>query len=123
MREFLKLKEAGGSVLGEEEALEIMGKRRYYGVFDEKQLVSIACSYLRTADVWLTGDVYTHPAYRGRGYAKAATSAITRDTVVSGARALLHVAADNEPALRVYRALGYRAVSRKPRMFYSPRGG
>ncbi|HDD33548.1 MAG TPA: GNAT family N-acetyltransferase, partial [Thermofilaceae archaeon] len=84
-------------------------------------LVSIACAYLRLPEVWVVGDVYTHPAYRGRGYAKAATSAITSDAISAGAIAMLHVAEGNEPALRVYRALGYRVTGRKPWVFYSPR--
>ncbi len=48
------------------------------------------------------------------------TSAVTRDAVASGARALLHVSEANEPALRVYSALGYRAASRKPWVFFNP---
>lgn len=66
------------------------------------------------------GNVYTHPDYRGRGYAKTVTSAITGDALLSGARALLHVAEDNEPAIRVYRTLGYRTISRKPWVFFKP---
>jgi Predicted acetyltransferase len=58
----------------------------------------------------MVGDVYTRPEYRGRGNAKAVTSAITREAIVSGAMASLHVKANNEPAIKVYRSLGYIIV-------------
>ncbi len=48
------------------------------------------------------------------GYAKAVTSAVTRDAIFSGALAMLHVEEENEPAIRAYRRLGYRVVRRKP---------
>ena len=120
VRQYVNLKAAGGIAVEEEEAREVLGKYRYYGVFEEGRLASIACTYLRLPEVWVIGDVYTHPAYRGRGYAKAATSAITSDAISAGAIAMLHVAEGNEPALRVYRALGYRVTGRKPWVFYSP---
>ena len=100
-----------------EEARRLLGKWRWYGVFREDELVSVAAAYLRLPEVWVIGGVYTRTALRGRGYAKAVTTAITRDAVGSGARALLHVAEDNEPAKRVYTALGYRRVARRPWVF------
>lgn len=117
---FRELKLLSGVFLTLEEAKRMLGKRRYYGVFADDELVSIACAYVRMADVWVVGDVFTHPDYRGRGYAKAATSAITRDAVSSGAVAMLHVASGNEPAIRVYKALGYRVVHSTPWIMYVP---
>ena len=117
---FLELARARGLSLTAEGARELLAKRRYYGVFEAGELVSVACAYLRLPEVWIVGDVYTLPERRGRGYAKAAASAVTRDALASGARALLHVRESNEPAIRVYTALGYRAVARKPWVFFSP---
>ena len=116
LEQFLELKrEAGVSEAG---ALYAIRAFRYYGVFEDGVLASVACAYLRLPEVWAIGDVYTREEYRGRGYAKAATSAITADALRAGAIALLHVAEDNAPALRVYRALGYREVRRKPWVFF-----
>ncbi len=93
---------------------ELLKKWRYYGVFVEDRLVSVACAYIRMPEVWCIGDVYTLEEHRGRGYGKTVTSAITRDAVSSGAIALLHVAEDNAVARRVYRALGFRALRTRP---------
>lgn len=106
--------------VGEGEARWRLERWRYCGVFVGGELVSVACAYLRLPEVWIIGDVYTHPAHRGRGYAKAATTAVTRDAIASGATAMLHVAEDNEPAIRAYRALGYRTAARRPWIFYTP---
>jgi ribosomal protein S18 acetylase RimI-like enzyme len=117
---FLELARARGLSLTAKEARELLAKRRYYGVFEAGALVSVACAYLRLPEVWIVGDVYTLPEHRNRGHAKAVTSAVTRDALASGAHALLHVHEVNKPAIRVYTALGYRAVARKPWVFFSP---
>jgi predicted GNAT family acetyltransferase len=104
---FLELIRSRGQTLNREEAREILKKRRYYGVIVDGKLVSTASRYITLEEIHMIGDVYTRPEYRGRGYAKAATSAITREAIVSGAIASLHVEANNEPAIKVYRSLGY----------------
>lgn len=103
-----------------EKAVKLLSKYRCYGVFINDKLVSQACTFFRLQEVWPIGNVYTHPNYRERGYAKIVTSAITRDAIQSGAKALLHVASDNTPAIRVYRKIGYQVLSRKPWVFYEP---
>ncbi|MCD6278253.1 MAG: hypothetical protein J7J11_01075 [Desulfurococcales archaeon] len=63
-------------------------------------------------------ETYLHTlTIEGEGTAKAVTSAITKDAVASGARALLHVREVNKPAIKVYEALGYKEISRKPWIF------
>lgn len=103
-----ELKALQGVRLSRDEALRLARLMRYHGVFEGGRLASIAGTYVRTRDVWVVGDVYTRPECRGRGYAKAATSAVTMEAPSSGAVALLHVEEDNLPARRVYEALGYR---------------
>ncbi len=120
VEEFLKLTRMSGWEIDKERARELLANRRYYGMFKEGKLVSIACAFFRMPEVWPIGHVYTHLDYRGRGYAKTVTSAITEDALLSGAKALLHVAEDNEPAIRVYKTLGYRTISRKPWVFFKP---
>ena len=110
---FLDIKRCQGREAGRGKALRILRRWRYHGIFAEGMLVSIACAYLRLPEVWVVGDVFTRPKFRGRGYAKSVTSAVTGDAIVSGAVAMLHVREDNEPALKVYRALGYREFGKK----------
>ena len=118
--EFIKIKSSQGVPLDPSTAGNLIRAGRYYGVFEGPSLASIARSYVRMPEVWVIGDVYTHPSYRGKGYAKIATSAITRDCIASGAMALLHVESSNDHAIRVYRALGYEAISQRPWIFYTP---
>ena len=120
VEEFLKLLHVSGWKATKEIVKELLTKRRYYGIFKEGKLVSIACAFFRMPEVWPIGNVYTHPNYRNRGYAKTVTSAITKDALQAGARALLHVAKDNAPAIRVYKALGYKEIMRKPWVFFNP---
>ncbi len=54
------------------------------------------------------------------GYAKAAVSALTREAVASGAYAGVHVEENNEPAIRVYRNLGYRITKTRTWIFAHP---
>jgi GNAT superfamily N-acetyltransferase len=117
---FLRAMERRGRRLGEGGARLLLERLRYYGVILDGELVSYAARCLSTPEVWLVCDVYTEPEYRGRGLAKAATSAVTRDAIASGARALLHVEEGNEPALRVYRALGYRRLATRPWLLTRP---
>ena len=79
-----------------------------YGVFQEGALVSVAGTSVRTDDAWIVGGVVTLPAYRRRGYARHATSAVTRLALESAGRAGLWVDAANAPAIALYQELGYR---------------
>lgn len=82
----------------------------YYGAFTGGKLASLGGTYLKLPEIWIIGDVVTLPEHRGRGLAKAVVSAITDDALKSGAMAMLHVDEDNEPAVRVYRSLGFLAI-------------
>mgnify|MGYP001772500806 CR=1 FL=1 len=93
-----------------EEAREILKAYPHYGVVVGNTLASIAASYITLPWVYVVGGVFTRERYRGRGYAKAVVSAITREALSSGAIAGLHVEAGNEPAIRVYETLGYKAT-------------
>ena len=59
------------------------------------------------------GNIYTRPSARGRGYAAAITAAVTAELLVGPYRdVILNVAVANEPAVRLYRGLGFRAHCR-----------
>ena len=62
----------------------------------------------REAGLAVVGNVLTHADHRGRGYAKAVTSAVTAELLRFCDQVVLNVRADNPPALQAYRRLGYR---------------
>ena len=81
----------------------------YRGVVVEGRLVSVAGTHAISAvhGIAVVGNVYTHPDYRGRGYATVATSAVTETLLERCGDVVLSVSEENEPALQAYRQLGY----------------
>ena len=53
------------------------------------------------------GNVLTHHDFRGRGFAKQTTSAVTQELLRTCDDVVLNVRSDNPPALNAYRRLGY----------------
>ena len=82
----------------------------YRGVFEQGELVAVAGTHLVTPSmgVAVVGNVFTHAAWRGRGLAKQATSAVTAELLERGCWLVaLTVDPDNTPAVRAYERLGY----------------
>ncbi len=80
----------------------------FYGVFEGDDLVAAAGTHLVSRDEGAAaiGNVYTKRERRGRGYSRAATSAVLqelKDLPTVG----LNVRADNTSAVRVYQSLGF----------------
>jgi uncharacterized protein len=65
----------------------------------------------RLPDMVQVGGVYTPPAQRGRGYARAAVALSLLEARARGAgRAVLFTGDDNRPAIGAYRAIGFRRI-------------
>jgi ribosomal protein S18 acetylase RimI-like enzyme len=81
----------------------------YYGIRVNGRLVAAAGTHVvsREAGLAVVGNVLTHAEHRGRGYAKATTSAVTAELLRSCDQVVLNVRADNPPAIAAYRRLGY----------------
>ena len=81
----------------------------YYGVFAEGRLVAIAGTHVVAPGegVAVVGNVYTHPRYRGRGYATIASGAVAAELLRSCPLVALTVNPDNTPAVRAYEKLGF----------------
>jgi RimJ/RimL family protein N-acetyltransferase len=81
----------------------------YYGIRAGGRLVAAAGTHVisQEARLAVVGNVLTHVDYRGRGYATAATGAVTADLLRTCDQVTLNVRADNPPALQAYRRLGY----------------
>ncbi|HTE83318.1 MAG TPA: GNAT family N-acetyltransferase, partial [Dehalococcoidia bacterium] len=81
----------------------------YYGVFDRQRLVSVAGTHV-ISEQWsiaVVGNVFTHPSYRGLGYARLSTGAVTADLLERCRDVVLTVDPQNTPAVRAYRRLGF----------------
>jgi ribosomal protein S18 acetylase RimI-like enzyme len=87
-----------------------IGDGLYYGMRVGGRLVSAAGTHVisPTARLAAVGNVMTHAEFRGRGYATAATGAVTADLLRFCDQVVLNVRADNPPALAAYRRLGYQ---------------
>jgi GNAT superfamily N-acetyltransferase len=82
----------------------------YYGIRINGRLVAAAGTHVisREAGLAVVGNVLTHADHRGRGYAKATTSAVTAELLRYCDQVALNVRADNPPAIAAYRRLGYQ---------------
>ncbi|MBN1978755.1 MAG: GNAT family N-acetyltransferase [Anaerolineae bacterium] len=82
----------------------------FHGVFEDGRLVAAAGTHLisPTYGVAAVGNVFTHPDFRGRGYATAATGAVVTELWSRGMHAIvLNVNQKNETAIRIYERLGF----------------
>lgn len=81
----------------------------YFGVYDGPTLAAAAGTHVRSTEFGLAavGNVLTRPAYRNRGLATVATSAVTEACFERHRDVVLNVREDNHPAIAVYRRLGY----------------
>ncbi|HWO94267.1 MAG TPA: GNAT family N-acetyltransferase [Dehalococcoidia bacterium] len=84
----------------------------YYGMLVDGRLVAAAGTHVvgPTQGIAVVGNVFTHPAHRGRGFAKATTSAVTAALLERCSDVVLTVDPSNTPAVEAYRALGYEHV-------------
>ena len=82
----------------------------YYGIRVAGRLVAAAGTHVISPQAKLAavGNVMTHVDYRGRGFAKITTSAVTQELLRTCDEVVLNVRSDNPPAIAAYRALGYR---------------
>ncbi len=83
----------------------------YYATLENDRVVSMAGTHIVAPNegIAVVGNVYTHPRYRGRGYATQATSAVTAELLETCPLVALTVDPKNLPAVRAYEKLGYRA--------------
>lgn len=83
----------------------------FFGIFRDGALLAVAGSHFLTPSegVASVGYVYTAPDERGKGYAKATTSAVVQTFFELGIRDIvLNVARPNIAAIRSYEQLGFR---------------
>ena len=82
----------------------------FYGVQQDGNLVSVAGVHLASlhTSIGAIGNVFTHPAYRGRGFAGRCVSAVVEALQADGiSTIILNVEQSNLGAVRVYERLGF----------------
>ena len=86
----------------------------YRGIVVDGRLVAVAGTHVVSPEegVAVVGNVFTHPRYRGRGYATLVTGAVTAALLKHCRDVVLTVDPKNIPAVRAYWRLGYSEVCR-----------
>ncbi|WP_158744476.1 GNAT family N-acetyltransferase [Acidisphaera sp. L21] len=80
---------------------------RYIGVFEDATLLAMAGERINLDGYTEISAVCTHPSQRGRGLARALIANAAHAIFARGDLPFLHVFAENEPALAVYRRMGF----------------
>jgi ribosomal protein S18 acetylase RimI-like enzyme len=82
----------------------------FYGLATEEGLAAIAGTHVLAPEsrVAAVGNVFTRPDLRGQGLGTRVTAAVVGALIEAGIETIvLNVAMDNQPAIRVYRKLGF----------------
>jgi ribosomal protein S18 acetylase RimI-like enzyme len=85
----------------------------FFGVRQEGILRAVSGTHVVSpqAGIAALGNVFTHPTWRGRGLARAATAALVETLLKQRIPTIvLNVSKDNEPAIHIYRHLGFLPV-------------
>lgn len=96
-----------------ERSKEWTQKATAYGIFIDNKLVSVMEAKVRLPEVWVIGGGFTHPAYRGRGFATLVLSAIVKEALRSADCSTAFVRSDNEPPIRLVRKIGFRKIGQR----------
>ncbi len=79
----------------------------YYCVKRDGKIVSAAGVHLVTPQITQLGNIITDEAHRNQGFATACTNALVTDLASKGRIISLFVRANNEPAIHIYKKLGF----------------
>lgn len=81
------------------------------GIFEDDELVAVGGYHVYSAEAAELGNIGTIASRRGRGYGAKITAELVRTAARLTSYVLLEVFNDNEPAIRLYRSLGFEQVN------------
>jgi len=105
---FASLRKEKPSEADLEEAKNFIKEQRFYGIFVDSKLVSVASIQVSLPEIWILGGFYTKPGYRNKGYATSLASYLVKEALTKTNHVGIHVRADNYPAKRVYEKVGFK---------------
>lgn len=80
----------------------------YVGIFSEGRLAAMAGERMHPVPYLEVSAVCTHPAHRGKGYAKACMLQVMKLILDKAFIPFLHVLSANEGAIHLYETIGFR---------------
>jgi ribosomal protein S18 acetylase RimI-like enzyme len=81
---------------------------RYFGIYQAGRLAAMIGERLGMDDLQEISAVCTDPDFNGRGYARRLLAFLSNDNLERNRQPFLHVSHENNRALSLYRAMGYR---------------
>ena len=84
---------------------------RYWGIRLHGHLVAMAGERMKLSGFTEISAVCVHPLCRGQGLARGLVAQVALDILQNGGRPFLHAYADNEPAISLYRSMGFKIRS------------
>ncbi|UTR13996.1 GNAT family N-acetyltransferase [Salipaludibacillus sp. LMS25] len=85
----------------------------FLGIKDGKNFIAVGGFHFYDAQLVEVGNIVTRPDYRGKGLGKLLTSQLTRLGKQRSTDVYLGVLSENEPAIKVYKGLGYEATAER----------
>lgn len=81
----------------------------FYGIERDGILVAAAGTHIvsQESNIGAIGNIFTHPHYRGCGYASICTSAVADELLRQGMDVVLNVEQANSAAIHIYEKLGF----------------
>lgn len=80
----------------------------YYIVKQRDKIVSAAGIHILTPQIAQLGNILTDKAHRRKGYSKACTNALVKETFSKNRIISLFVRTDNAPAIHMYEQIGFK---------------
>jgi len=87
---------------------------KYFGIWQDGRLAAMAGERIAMKQYRELSGVCTHPDFRGRGYAKRLIARVVNGILEDGRVPFLHVDAENEKTIALYRQLGFADVNTVP---------
>ncbi|GAB6930340.1 hypothetical protein JCM10914A_43230 [Paenibacillus sp. JCM 10914] len=85
----------------------------FYGVIQDQQLVAVGGYHVYSDDYVELGNIVAGVSWRGLGYGKEVSAALTRQGLAQSPYVYLNVLEENERAIRLYSAIGYDRICKQ----------